>query len=302
MEFQQLRYLCAIVDTGSFTRAAERCHVAQPSLSQQISRLENELGAKLFDRLGRNIRLTESGRAFLPHARTALAQAELARDQVLGQRRDARGAVAVGVIPTIAPYYLPRRLAAFTRRFPESTLRIVEETTPVLVEQLRSAAIDLAILSLPLRHREFEIVPLLTERLFAALPPDHPLARARTLSLRELRDERFVLLRDGHCFRGVALDACRRARLAPRVAFESGQFSSLLGMVAAGVGVTLVPRMAVDRVLPCRYVPISDPQAERTIAAVRLKGRSFNRVQRAMLDFLVRGAQCSRRQHAIPSL
>jgi LysR family hydrogen peroxide-inducible transcriptional activator len=298
MEFQQLRYLSAIVDTGSFTRAAERCHVAQPSLSQQISRLEDELGAKLFDRLGRSVRLTEAGRAFLPHARTALEQAELARDEVLGRRRQARGAVAVGVIPTIAPYYLPQRLAAFTRRFPESTLRIVEETTPILIEQLRSVAIDLAILSLPLKHREFEVVPLLTERLLAALPPDHRLVRARTLSLRELRDERFVLLRDGHCFRGVALDACRRARLAPRVAFESGQFSSLLGMVAAGVGVTLVPQMAVDRNLPCRYVPISDPQAERTIAAVRLKGRSLSRVQQAMLDFLVRGARARPRAAA----
>ena len=288
MELHQLRYLCAIVDTGNFSRAAERCHVAQPSLSQQISKLEDELGAKLFDRLGRGVRLTDAGRAFVPHARTALHQTELARNEVRGRRRDARGTVAVGVIPTIAPYYLPRRLAAFARRFPESILRIVEETTPLLVEGLRGVAIDLAILSLPLRYREFEIVPLLTERLYAALPPDHPLARARALALRQLRDERFVLLRDGHCFRGVALAACQRARLDPRVAFESGQFSSLLGMVAAGVGVTLVPRMAIDRAVPCRYVPVSDPQAARTIAAVRLKGRSFSRVQQEFLNHLLR--------------
>lgn len=288
MEFQQLRYLCAIADTGSFTRAAERCRVAQPSLSQQISRLEEELGTKLFDRLGRSIRLTEAGHAFLPHARTALEQAELGRDEIQGRRNDRRGPVAIGVIPTVAPYYLPRRLAGFTRRFPEATVRIVEEITPVLVEQLRSVAIDLALLSLPLKHREFEVVPLLKERLFAALPPDHPLAQASVVSLRDLRNENFVLLRDGHCFRGVALDACRRARLAPRVAFESGQFSSLLGMVAAGVGITLVPRMAVDRSFSCRYVPVSDPQAERTIAAVRLKGRSFTRVQQEFLNALVR--------------
>jgi LysR family transcriptional regulator, hydrogen peroxide-inducible genes activator len=286
MELHQLRYLCAIADTGSFTRAAEHCHVAQPSLSQQISRLEDELGTRLFDRLGRSIRLTEAGRAFLPHARAVLHQTELARSEIDGRRRDARGTVTVGVIPTIAPYFMPKRIAAFARRYPDATLRIVEETTPVLVESLRSLAIDLAILSLPLRHRDFEIAPLLTERLYAALPPGHPRAAAASLSLRELRDDRFVLLRDSHCFRGITLDVCMRARLDPRIAFESGQFSSLLGMVAAGVGVTLVPEMAIDRAAGCRYVPVSDVQASRTIAVARLRGRSFSRVQQAFMHHL----------------
>ena len=297
MELQQLRYLCAIADTGSFSRAAEHCHVAQPSLSQQISKLEEELRTRLFDRLGRSIRLTDAGRTFLPHARAVLHQTELARNEVDGGRRDARGTVTVGVIPTIAPYYLPKRLAAFTRRFPDATLRIVEETTEVLVESLRSLSVDVAILSLPLKHRDFEIIPLLTERLYAALPADHPHANASGISLRELRDERFVLLRDSHCFRGIALAACERARLDPCVAFESGQFSSLLGMVAAGVGVTLVPEMAIDRGAGCRYVRIADTQASRTIAAARLKGRSFSRVQEAFLDRLAgRGKTAGRVQ------
>jgi LysR family hydrogen peroxide-inducible transcriptional activator len=287
MELQQLRYVCAIADTGSFSRAAEQCHVAQPSLSQQISKLEDELGMRLFDRLARSVRLTDAGRTFLPHARTVLQQTEMARSEVAGRRRDTRGTVIVGVIPTIAPYYLPERIAAFARRFPEATLRVVEETTPVLVENLRSLAIDIAILSLPLRHREFEIAPLLTERLYAALPLDHPRAGANSISLRELRDERFVLLRDSHCFREIALAACHRAHLDPRVAFESGQFSSLLGMVAAGVGVSLVPEMAIDPRAACRYVRISDAKAVRTIAAARLKGRSFSRVQEAFVEFPV---------------
>jgi len=289
MELQQLRYLCAIVETGSFSRAAEHCHVAQPSLSQQISKLEDELGTRLFDRLGRSVRLTDAGRTFLPHARNVLHQTELARSEVDGRRRDARGTVIVGVIPTIAPYYLPERIATFMRRFPESTLRVVEETTPVLVEGLRNLAIDIAILSLPLRHREFEVASLLTERLYAALPADHPHAEASSISLRELRDERFVLLRDSHCFREIALAACHRAHLDPRIAFESSQFSSLLGMVAAGVGVSLVPEMAIDRHAGCRYVRISDAKAVRSIAAVRLKGRSFSHVQQAFLEHLAKG-------------
>jgi LysR family hydrogen peroxide-inducible transcriptional activator len=286
MEFHQLRYVCAIADTGSFSRAAERCHVAQPSLSQQVQKLEQDLGAKLFDRLGRSVRLTEAGRTFLPHARSILHQMEAARSGVEDKRMDVRGSVTVGVIPTIAPYLMPQCVAAFSRKYVDAKLRIVEETTPILIESLRNLAIDLAILSLPLKHKEFEVFALQTEPLFAVLPRDHYRADAKSLSLKDLRGESFVLLRDGHCFRDVSVAACSRARVDPRIAFESGQFSSLLGMVAAGVGVSLVPEMAVDRSAACSFVRISDAQASRTIAAAVLRGRSFNRVQQAFLDHL----------------
>jgi LysR family hydrogen peroxide-inducible transcriptional activator len=286
MEFTQLKYVCAIADTGSFSRAAERCHVAQPSLSQQVLKLEEDLGARLFDRLGRSVRLTEAGRAFLPHARSILHQMEVARSGVEDKRTDVRGSVTVGVIPTIAPYLMPQCVAAFSKKYTDAKLRIVEETTPILAESLRNLAIDLAILSLPLKHKEFEISPLQTEPLFAVLPRGHARAGAKSLALKDLRGESFVLLRDGHCFRDVSVAACSRAKVDPRVAFESGQFSSLLGMVAAGVGVSLVPEMAVDRGADCSFVRISDTQASRTIVAAVLRGRSFNRVQQAFLAHL----------------
>jgi len=285
MEFQQLRYVCAIAETGSFSRAAERCQVAQPSLSQQVSKLEDELGIRLFDRLARSVRLTDAGRTFLPHARTVLHQTELARSEVDGRRRDSRGTVAVGIIPTIAPYYLPKLVTEFSRKFPEATLRIVEEPTPVLLENLRNLSIDIAILSLPVRYREFETVSLLTERLYVALPPDHARAGASSIALRDLRDERFVMLRDSHCFREISLAACHRAHLDPRIAFESNQISSLLAMVAAGAGISLVPEMAVRPGAACSYVRISDAKAVRTVAAARLRGRSFSRVQEAFVQF-----------------
>ncbi len=284
MEFHQLRYVCAIAETGSFSRAAERCHVAQPSLSQQVLKLEEDLGAKLFDRLGRSVRLTEAGRAFLPHARSILHQMEAARTGVEDKRTDVRGSVTVGVIPTIAPYLMPQSVAAFSKKYPDAKLRILEETTPVLVEGLRNLSIDVAILALPLRHKEFQMYPLRTEPLYAALARDHPRARAKNLSLRELRGEQFVMLRDGHCFRDLSVAACTRAKVNPRIAFESGQFSSLLGMVAAGVGVSLVPEMALDKSARCSYVRISDAQASRTIVAAILRSRSFNRVQQAFLE------------------
>lgn len=283
MEFHQLRYVCAVAETGSFSRAAERCQIAQPSLSQQVLKLEEDLGAKLFDRLGRSVRLTEAGRAFLPYARSILEQMEVARSSVADKKADLRGSVAIGVIPTIAPYLMPRYTAAFAKKYSDAKLRIVEETTPVLIESLRELSIDIAILALPLRHKDLEFSPLRTEPLFAALPKDHPQANATTVSLKDLRGESFVMLRDGHCFRDLSIATCASARITPNIAFESGQFSSLLGMVAAGVGISLVPEMAIDRNAGCRYVRLSDPRATRTIVAAVLRGRSFNRVQRAFL-------------------
>ena len=283
MEFHQLRYVCAVAETGSFSRAAERCQIAQPSLSQQVLKLEEDLGAKLFDRLGRSVRLTEAGRAFLPYARSILEQMDVARSSVADKKADLRGSVAIGVIPTIAPYLMPRYTAAFAKKYTDAKLRIVEETTPVLIESLRELSIDIAILALPLRHKDLEFSPLRTEPLFAVLPKDHPQANATTVSLKDLRGESFVMLRDGHCFRDLSIATCASARITPNIAFESGQFSSLLGMVAAGVGISLVPEMAIDRNAGCRYVRLSDPRATRTIVAAVLRGRSFNRVQHAFL-------------------
>jgi LysR family transcriptional regulator, hydrogen peroxide-inducible genes activator len=284
MELHQLRYVCAVAETSSFSRAAERCQVAQPSLSQQVLKLEKDLGAKLFDRLGRSVRLTEAGRAFLPHARSILSQMETARSSVADKCVDLRGSVAVGAIPTIAPYLMPRYTTAFAKKYPDANLRIVEETTPILVEGLRDLSIDVAILALPLRHKDLELFPLRTEPLFAVLPKDHPRANSKSLVLRDLRGESFVMLRDGHCFRDLSIAACTHARVTPRIAFESGQFSSLFGMVAAGIGISLVPAMAIDRHAGCRYVRLRDPRATRSIVAAILRGRSFNRVQQAFLS------------------
>jgi LysR family transcriptional regulator, hydrogen peroxide-inducible genes activator len=289
MELHQLRYFCAIVDSGSFSRAARQSHVSQPSLSQQIRKLEDELGARLFDRLGRSVRLTEMGQTFLPRARAVLRELEAARGD-LEQRKDfVGGAISVGVIPTVAPYLLPQHLAGFSKKFPQAKVSIVEEITPVLLERLRAATVDLALLALPIRGHEFETFPIVTEPLFAALPKNHQLARQRTVSLKNLRDQPFLLLRDGHCFRENALAACDRARLHPQIAFESGQFSSLLGMVAAGMGVSIVPQMAIDKKSSCAYIRLADDHAVRTIGAVRLRGRSFSRVHHAFLSLLLAG-------------
>jgi len=286
MELHQLRYFCAVAEAGSFSRAAEQSHVSQPSLSQQIMKLEDELGTRLFDRLGRSVRLTETGRTFLPRARAVLRELEAARGDVAEQKDSVGGSVTIGVIPTVAPYFLPQRLTWFSRKFPQVRLTVVEEITPVLLDQVRASKVDLAILALPIRGHEFETFPLLVERLFAALPPGHKLAKRRSLSLKDLRAQPFLLLRDGHCFRDTAIAACDRARLHPQIIFESGQFSSLLSMVGAGMGVSIVPEMAIDKKSRCRFVRIDDPGAARTIGAVILRGRSLSRADHAFLSHL----------------
>jgi LysR family transcriptional regulator, hydrogen peroxide-inducible genes activator len=286
MELHQLRYFCAVAETGSFSRAAEQSHISQPSLSQQIMKLEDELGARLFDRLGRSVRLTDVGKTFLPRARSVLRELEAAKGDVVERKESIGGPVSVGVIPTVAPYFLPPQLTSFSRKFPQTLLTIVEEITPVLLDRLRAGAIDVAILALPIRGHEFETVPLLTERLFAALPKNHKFAKRRSLFLKDLRSEPFLLLRDGHCFRDTAVAACDRARLHPQIIFESGQFSSLLSMVGAGMGVSIVPEMAIEKNSPCRYVHIADEPATRTIGTVVLRGRSLTRAHNAFLSHL----------------
>ena len=282
MEFHQLRYVCAVAETGSFSRAAERCQIAQPSLSQQVLKLEEELGGRLFDRLGRSIRLTESGRAFLPHAQAILRQVDAARASIASNHADVRGNVTLGAIPTVAPYLVPRYTVAFTERFPDARLRIVEETTPILLSGLRDLSIDFALLALPLRHKDLDLHPIRTEPLLAALPEKHPLASNDSLSLAELRGEPLVMLRDGHCFRDLSLAFCRSANVNPKIAFESGQFSSILGMVAAGVGLSLVPEMAIDRHAGCQYVRLRESRAVRTVVLASLRGRSVNHVQQVL--------------------
>jgi LysR family hydrogen peroxide-inducible transcriptional activator len=286
MEIHQLRYFCAVAETGSFSRAAEQSHVSQPSLSQQILKLEDELGARLFDRLGRSVRLTHLGNAFLPRARAVLRELEAARGDVVERKDSVSGPLCVGVIPTVAPYFLPSRLASFSRKFPQVRLTVIEEITPVLLERLRAGTVDVAILALPIRGHEFDSSPLLSERLFAALPRKHKLSTRGAISLKDLRAEPFVLLRDGHCFRDTAVAACDRARMHPQIIFESGQFSSLLSMVGAGMGVSIVPEMAIEKNSRCRYVRLADDEASRTIGSVVLRGRSLTRAHDAFVEHL----------------
>jgi LysR family transcriptional regulator, hydrogen peroxide-inducible genes activator len=286
MELHQLRYFCAVARAGNFTRAAANEHVSQPSLSQQILKLEAELGARLFDRLGRKVRLTSFGETFLPRAEAILQQMGEAKQEIEEMAGVERGRVVVGVIPTIAPYFLPERLASFSRHFPTIQVNVVEEITPVLLERLQEASIDMALLALPGPGDPFVCQELCREPLYLVVPREHRLARRPSASLEEVEDDSFLLLKEGHCFRENTLSACGRARLQPNVVFESGQFATILAMVAAGTGVSVVPEMAVERRAGCAFVPLADANAIRRVGVVQLKRHFRSRAQRAFLQHL----------------
>jgi LysR family hydrogen peroxide-inducible transcriptional activator len=299
MEVHQLRYFCAVAETSSFTRAAEREQVAQPSLSQQIMKLEEELGVRLFDRLGRTVRLTEPGQVFLPRARAILTELRAAKEEVAERQSTVSGAVRVGVIPTIAPYFLPARIATFLRKYPQTSITVVEDVTVHLLDRLRNGQVDMAIMALPARGHDLECFPLLNERLYALLPKGHELARRRSVMMKELRQEPFLLLRDDHCFRETAIEVCKRARILPQIVFESGQFSSILGMVAAGLGISIVPEMALERRPDCSFVEISDERATRTVGVAALKEHYLSRAPQAFLAHL--RAQTQSRRNSSPA-
>jgi LysR family hydrogen peroxide-inducible transcriptional activator len=265
--------------------------VAQPSLSQQIMKLEEELGVRLFDRLGRTVRLTGFGQVFLPRARAILVELKAAKDEVAERQSSVSGPIAIGVIPTIAPYFLPLPVALFSRKYPQADITVVEDVTARLMDRLRAGQIDLAILALPMRGHDIETFPLRTERLFAILPRNHRLAKKRKVVLKDLRDQPFLLLREDHCFRDTAIEVCKRARVLPHIVFESGQFSSILAMVGAGLGISIVPEMALEQRPDCNSVLVSDDRAHRTIGVATLRGRYLSRVQRAFLAHLQTFAQ-----------
>ncbi len=237
MEVHQLRYFCEVVRQGTFTRASEAQKVAQPSLSQQILKLEAELGGQLFDRMPRLAKLTVFGKAFLPRAQLILRELENAKTEILEMTGEEKGVVLLGVIPTIAPHLLPSVLKGFSPRHPLVHIQVVEEITSVLLARLHQGSIDMAIVALPVPGAEVSVTELFEERLLAALPENHPRARQKSLRLAELKGDPFLILKEGHCFRDNVIAACRESRTRPSVAFESGQFSTILAMVAAGMGI-----------------------------------------------------------------
>jgi LysR family hydrogen peroxide-inducible transcriptional activator len=270
MELHQLGYFCAVVKTGSFTKAAEQEGVSQPTLSQQIQRLEQSLGAELFTRQGRAVRLTHAGNSLYPFALEILHQSRQAASQVRHLTTEIRGPLRVGVIPTILPYLVAPNLPDFLKQCPDIDIHLTEDITERLVDRLQTTDLDLIIISLPLHHRDIVCSALLKDPLVLVTPKNHRLAAPLNESHLNLFGERLLLLKDGHCFRDDMLTACKHSRSEMSPVFESDHFGTIFPLVASGAGVTIAPMMAAQFARDCTIVPLPKPQF-RQIGYARLK-------------------------------
>ncbi|MFE9094152.1 LysR family transcriptional regulator [Streptomyces sp. NPDC007264] len=260
MELQQMRYVVAVAETNSFTRAAERCLVVQSALSHQIARLERELGARLFERTTRRVRLTPAGAAFLPAARQCLDAAERAAAEVAAAVGEVRGRLSVGLIPSVAAVDIPRALRDFRRQYPKVRISLRVGASDDLVEQVEQGAVEVAFLGLPttVRPEGVGVRELARDRLVAVVAPDHPLADEPAVDLRRLSSEVFVDLPAKTAGRAQSDLAFSAAGLTRDVAFEVTNADFLARMVGQGLGVAMLPSAYVAQLSGVTTVEVTD--------------------------------------------
>jgi len=267
MELHQLRYFVAVADEGNFSRAAAKVRVAQPSLSQQIRKLEAEIGQPLFDRLPRSVVLTEAGRCLLEYARQILASIDDARRSVDELKGKIAGDVAVGAIPTVAPYVLPELVITFQKHYPDVTLHIVEDATAGITRRIEAGELDVALASTCQQSPTLRVELLGKEPLLALVPEGHPLAKQTVITFDDLKSQRFLLLHEMHCLSQQVHHLLESRRLHPEVALAGSQLSTIANMVAAEIGVSIVPQMMVKHhATPgCVSLPFAPPVPEREL-------------------------------------
>lgn len=251
MNLRDLRYLVAVADHLHFGRAAEACFVSQPTLSTQIKKLERELGVELIERTPRQVMLTAPGERVVERARIVLAEADSIR-RIAQQANDPEsGTVRLGLFPTIAPYLLPHVVPGLRKRFPHLELLLVEEKTDAILDRLRDGKLDIGVLALPISDFGLQKAPLFREDFVLAVPKGHRLAEAsEPIQMSDLKGENVLLLEEGHCLRHQALSVCQLAGANEYAEFRATSLETLRQMVAAGVGVTLLPELAVQPPVP----------------------------------------------------
>ncbi len=270
---------------GSFTKAADDLGISQPSLSEQIAKLEQSLGAALFERLNRRIELTPLGDAILGKAQALLEDAAALPEHFERAREGVHGPLRVGSIPTILPYFLAPLLKGFTEQCPDVDLHLREGTTSELVAQVLDGMIDVAVLSLPVEGAGLVMKELFRDPLFLAVPDGHPLAAADKVPLRRLASERLLILKDGHCLRDETLEICDRARARFAGQVEADQFLTIFELIRAGFGVSIVPEMARGLSSGCRLIEI-EPKASRRVGYIRLERRYLSKALEAFTGYL----------------
>jgi LysR family transcriptional regulator, hydrogen peroxide-inducible genes activator len=245
MNLRDLHYLVSLAEHRHFGRAAEACFVSQPTLSTQIKKLEDELGVALVERTPRKVLLTDVGREIAHRAREVLNEIEQIKGIARRTVDPESGTVRLGIFPTLGPYLLPHVVPMLRERFPRLELLLVEEKTETVLHRLREGKLDAAVLALPVHDDSLHAEFLFEEPFLLAVPQSHPLAKRPQLRLNDLSEQNLLLLEDGHCLRDQALEVCHMSGAAEKTGFRATSLETLRQMVAANVGITLLPTLAV---------------------------------------------------------
>jgi LysR family hydrogen peroxide-inducible transcriptional activator len=266
MNLRDLRYLVAVAEHRHFGRAAESCFVSQPTLSTQIKKLEEELGVVLIERTNRQVMLTPVGERIVAQAQRVLREVNQMVHIAQAFQDPFGGEFRLGIIPTVAPYLLPKILGPINKAFPKLKIQLTEGQTLTITRMLRDGELDAVILALPLEEDNLEQVKLYTEPFYFTASRQHPKAAQKSVRLQDLEDEQVLLLEDGHCLRDQALAICSSAHAVENTNFRATSIETLRQMVAANVGITLMPELAVPQKRGAvRYIPFEGPQPHRDI-------------------------------------
>jgi DNA-binding transcriptional LysR family regulator len=284
VQIGQLRCFLAVAEYRHFTRAARELGLAQPSVSALVRRLEGDVGTELFHRAKGRISLTAAGEALLPYARRIVADVEAAETQLQEVGGLARGQLAIGATPSLTASLVPPVLARFHAAYPRIELVLREAGSEDLVAAVEEGVVDVALVILPVRHEILETQTLLREELVVAVPPGHPLAKRRTVAVRDLRDVPLVMLREGYDLRSATEAACRSAGFAPTFAIEGGEMDGVLRLTTAGLGAAIVPSIVVAQAPALRAVRIAQPALTRTIGLAHRRDRRLSRASQELVD------------------
>src|SRR5712672_143099 len=298
MTLRQLRYFDALARHGHFGRAAEACSISQPALSMQIKEMEETLGGVLLERGARQVGLTKFGEGIARRVRDILRSVDELGDFARASRDRLAGRLRIGMIPTIAPYLLPTVIGNLARIHPELDIHIREALTAKLIEELAEGRLDAAIVALPVSEASLTEVALFAEKFLLVRPGE---AEGTPVPSREtLREMRLLLLEEGHCFRDQALSFCNMRSSRPREVLDASSLSTLVQMVGAGMGVTLIPEMAVaveTRSASVSVVRFKDPQPARTIGMIWRKTSPLARQLLQISEVVCHSAEALRKQH-----
>lgn len=272
MNLRALQYFVKLADLRHFSKAADACFVSQPTLSTQIKKLEEELGVQLVERSPKNIMLTPVGLEIAERARLVLSDIDQIRAVARRSGNPADGVIRLGLFPTLAPYFLPHVVPGVRAAYPNLRLQLAEEKTETILTMLKQGELDAGLLALPIPEDGLELEVLFEEPFVVAMPGGHELASHEHITLEDLDGVELLLLEEGHCLREHALEVCALAGAHERVDFHATSMETLRQMVAAGVGVTLMPLLAVKPPIAKTgnvvLRPFTDPAPNRTIALV----------------------------------